>query len=77
MVKDGNRYTVMLANKSAIYSLDKVAGMTEWVSGTVQLAESILNRLADGAAKTLGRTVLRVWHDHKAGGAFAEIEVAS
>lgn len=65
---------VMLADKSAVYDLAKV-GLAEQAHGTYEITPEFLQQLGEGAAKNLGGTFVRVWHDHGAGGVFAEISL--
>lgn len=66
--------TLMLADKAHIYSMVPL-GHTKEVRGTFELTDEYAQGLAEAAAKNSGHTkVLRVWHDHKAGGVFAEVE---
>jgi len=67
-----NTVTVMLADKSAIYSLVE-AGCARQTGATYELSLEFAAQLAEGAAKKLGGRVVRVWHDHGAGGVFAEL----
>ena len=73
--QDDNTHTVILASKRAIYDFRAFPGATVEVNGTSELAAHILNELAEAAAKRLKGTLVRTWHDHDAGGAFAEIQV--
>jgi len=77
MVTEGTTFTVMLADKGAMYALDALGqGLTEWVQGCLRLKDEFVQGAAKAAAERVGGTVKKVWFDNGAGGYFADIEVA-
>jgi len=67
-------HTIMLADKSLVYSMtDSEFVTTE--KGCYVLRDEFVKSLAESAAKLLKGTLVRTWYDNNAGGYFAEIEV--
>jgi len=73
---DGTTLTMMLIDKSAMYSLDaNFPDLTKWEKGCLRLEDGFVQGVADTAAKNLGGTVTKVWYDNDAGGYFVDISL--
>lgn len=66
--------TLMLVTKTAIYPMVN-AGLAEHTKGTYEVKPEVADRLAEASCKNAGFSrVIRVYHDHGAGGLFCDVE---
>lgn len=66
--------TVALCTQAAVYTAEQF-GLAREANGTIELHPVFVVGLAQGYADALGGSVLRTWHDRKAGVVLAEIEL--